>query len=206
MRTDHELSEAWRSGDQGAGSELFERHFDAVFRFFRNKVSQGAEDLVQQTFLACVQTREGFRGDCSFRTYLFTIARSKLYSHYRGRGHGGEALDGGITSCADLGISPSGFVVGQEDQRLLLAALRMLPIEMQVALELRYFEELRGPELARILEVPEGTVRSRLRRGLQLLQERLVELGADPVGVESTISDLESWSRRIRDEVLGSRG
>src|SRR6185436_6575853 len=74
MRPDAELLSAWRGGDEKAGAELFERHFEALFRFFRNKAGDQAEDLVQETFLACL-SGPAFRGEASFRTYLFTVAR-----------------------------------------------------------------------------------------------------------------------------------
>ncbi|MCA9705484.1 MAG: hypothetical protein KDK70_06540 [Myxococcales bacterium] len=87
--------------------------------------------------------------------------------------------------------------------RLLLAALRALPVDLQVALELFYFEHIRGPELAEVLGLPEGTVRSRLRRGREILRERLQELLRSPGMVESTMTDLESWASSLRAHVLG---
>jgi RNA polymerase sigma-70 factor (ECF subfamily) len=162
--SDLELLEAWRGGDAKAGNALFDRYFDAVFRFFRNKVADHADDLVQQTFLALVQARDRFRGDSSVRTYLFTAARSKLFNYLERRAREG-AVDYGVTSCEDLGISPTGVLARDQQQQHLLHALRRLPIELQLALELFYFERVRGPELAEVLGVPEGTVRSRLRRG-----------------------------------------
>jgi RNA polymerase sigma factor (sigma-70 family) len=201
VRSDFELLDAWRGGDRAAGNELFDRHFDSVFRFFRNKVSEGAEDLVQQTFLACVQSRDGFRGDASFRTYLFTAARSKLYTYLDKRRREGENVDWGVTSCVDLGVSPSGIIAKNEEQRLLLLALRRLPVDLQIALELFYFEQIRGPQLAEVLGVPEGTVRSRLRRGREILRERIEELASNPSDVESTMGDLEAWAKALREAV-----
>ncbi|MEM9460615.1 MAG: RNA polymerase sigma factor [Myxococcota bacterium] len=203
MPTDFELLESWRAGDRMAGNTLFDRYFDSLFRFFRNKVNEGADDLVQQTFLACVQSRDRFRGDASFRTYLFKAARSKLYTYLDKRRREGAAVDYGVTSCADLGVSPSGIVANSEQQRLLLAALRELPVDLQVALELFYFEQIRGPELAEVLGVPEGTVRSRLRRGREILRERLQELLSSPSMVESTMTDLDAWAAALREHVLG---
>ncbi|MEM7158898.1 MAG: RNA polymerase sigma factor [Myxococcota bacterium] len=205
MPTDFELLEAWRAGDRMAGNSLFDRYFDSLFRFFRNKANENADDLVQQTFLACVKSREHFRGDASFRTYLFTAARSKLYDHLNKRRRE-EGIDYGVTSCADLGISPTGIIANDEQQRVLLAALRQLPVDLQVALELYYFEQIRGPELAIVLDVPEGTVRSRLRRGRDILRQRLEELMANPKVVESTMTDLDSWAKALRDNVLGPGG
>ncbi len=194
---DFELLEKWRGGDAKAGNHLFDRYFDPLYRFFRNKVQDAADDLVQQTFLALVQARDRFRGDASFRTYLFTAARSKLYNHLERRGREG-IIDLGATSCEDLGISPTGLLAKDEQQRHLLLALRKLPIDLQVALELYYFEGVRGPELAEILEVPEGTMRSRIRRGCELLRDRLVELTQSPALAESTSSNLEAWAAAVR--------
>jgi RNA polymerase sigma factor (sigma-70 family) len=200
--SDFELLDSWRAGSREAGNALFDRYFDDVFRFFRNKVSDGAEDLVQQTVLACVQSRDHFRKDASFRTYLFTAARSKLYNYLERRGREG-AIDWGVTSCADLGVSPSGLLAQGQEQRLLLQALRRLPVDLQVALELYYFEQVRGPELAEVLGVPEGTVRSRLRRGREILREQLLALSASPSDVESTMTNLDDWAAAVRNKVLG---
>ncbi len=202
MKTDFELLEAWRNGDRWAGNALFDRYFDALFRFFRNKVTDGADDLVQQTFLACVRSRDRFRGDASFRTYAFTVARNKLYDHL-GRRHREGAIDYGVSSCVDLGVSPSGLIAEGERQRLLLEGLRALPVDLQVALELYYFEGIRGPELAEVLDVPEGTVRSRLRRGRELLRAQLEQRLPSPGAVDDSMTDLESWAAAVRDRVLG---
>lgn len=199
--SDFDLLDAWRAGDKQAGNALFDRYFDSLFRFFRNKVQDGAEDLVQQTFLACVQSRDHFRKDASFRTYLFTAARSKLFTYLEKRARDG-VIDYTSTSCADLGVSPSGLLAAGEVHRQLLQALRCLPVDLQVALELYYFEQIRGPELAVVLDVPEGTVRSRLRRGRDLLRERLLEIQRSPVDVETTMTNLDEWAAQIRERAL----
>jgi RNA polymerase sigma-70 factor (ECF subfamily) len=194
---DLQLLEAWQGGDKAAGEKLFERHFDALFRFFRNKVRDGADDLVQQTFLACVGSRDRFRKEASFRTYLFRVAHSKLYDHLRANRRN-DAIDFGVTSVADLGESPSAALVKDEEQRLLLQGLRLLPVDMQVLLELFYVERLRGPELARVLDLPEGTVRSRLRRGREMLREAVLARAADPESIEMSLADLDAWADRVR--------
>ena len=75
MQEDSELIAAWRCGDAAAGQALFARHFDGLYRFFRTKCGDDADELVQATLLACVSARAQFRGEASFRTYLFAIAR-----------------------------------------------------------------------------------------------------------------------------------
>ncbi|MEX1364513.1 MAG: sigma-70 family RNA polymerase sigma factor, partial [Nannocystaceae bacterium] len=93
--TDRALLEQWRAGDAGAGNTLFERHFDTIARFVKNKVShQGElEDLVQQVFLRCVEGRDRFEGRSSFRTYLFAVAHNTLLEHFRRRRRAGAQVD-----------------------------------------------------------------------------------------------------------------
>lgn len=198
MATDIELLNAWRDGDRRAGNELFDRYFASIYGFFRNKAGDKAEDLAQQTFLGCVQSRDKFRQEASFRTYLFTIARSKLYD-YLGKRHREGRFDGGVTSCEDLGLSPSRVVAKNQDHANLLVALRRLPVDFQVALELFYFENMRGPALAEVLGLPEGTVRSRLRRGRDALRQALEDVIGTPGGAETTMSNLEDWAEQIRE-------
>lgn len=202
-RDDFELLDAWRAGDRGAGNALFDRYFEALYCFFRNKVDDAsAEDLVQQTLLACVQAKDGFRKEASFRTYLFRAARSRLYNFFDARYRRNKAIDPDVTSCVDLGVSPSFIGTKHEDHRLLLDALRRIPIDLQIALELYYFERIRAPQLAEVLGLPEGTVRTRLRRGLELLRERLAELVGGHARADTTMSNLDDWAEQIRRAVL----
>ena len=181
-RTDRDLLERWRSGEQAAGSKLFERHFPALMRFFRNKIDRGIEDLIQDTMLACVRGRDRLRDDGSFRAYLFATARFVLYEHVRKRNRG-EAIDG--------------------EQQILLQALRKLPIELQMTLELYYWEGLSGPELADALGVPLGTVRKRIRRGSELLKELVELLSSSPELVHSTVVHLGDWLTKLRFVAAG---
>lgn len=200
MDADLELLERWRGGDTQAGSALFERHFDALCRFFRNKLSaaDGVDDLIQRTFLALVEHREQFRGDASVRTYLFTLARHELYAHLRRAGRDAARFDPLVHSVHDGAPSPITHVAQHREQGLLLRALRLVPVELQIVLELYYWEDLTAPQLAAVLEVPEGTVRTRLRRARQLLARALEQLGEDPGCVASTQTRLEDWARSVR--------
>lgn len=169
--TDSELLARWGEGCRKAGDELIDRHFAAVHRFFRNKVGLELEDLVQQTFLACVEARARFRAESSFKTFLLAIARYQLYACYGQRRR--EALDVTLTSVRDLGCSPTGILVSRERKTMLIDALQRLPIEAQTILELAYAEGLPGPEIARVLDVPVNTVYSRLSRAKRALRELL---------------------------------
>jgi len=193
---DQSLLERWRAGDRVAGNRLFDRHVRALMRFFRNKVASGIEDLMQDTMLACVRGRDRLREDGSFRAYLFATARFVLYEHIRKRRKGD--IDPETFSLADLGPGPSTAYAKHREQQILLQALQKLPLEYQVTLELYYLEGLSGPELAAALEIPEATVRSRLRRGSEKLRAHIVELNESPELVGSTIQNLDDWLTRLR--------
>lgn len=108
LRSDFELLDAWKAGDATAGNRLFQRHYQALFRFFRNKVGDEAEELVQQTLLACVRTASRFEKRSSFRSYLYCAARSKLYDHWRRRVVRPDMGDG-VTQLPDPSPTPSGM-------------------------------------------------------------------------------------------------
>jgi RNA polymerase sigma-70 factor (ECF subfamily) len=175
--TDVELLAAWRAGDREAGERLFDRHFASVRRFFSNKVPAAeVEDLMQRTFEACVAHADAFRGEARFVTYLLAIARSQLHRWLRKRDPVRDGLDFGSSSLRDLAVSPSAIVAAQQRQALVLEALRRIPVDLQVLLELYYWEGLSGPEIAAVLDIEHGTVRSRLHRARELLREQLLEL------------------------------
>jgi RNA polymerase sigma-70 factor (ECF subfamily) len=178
----------WREGDRAAGQALFESHFESLYRFFRNKCEGNCDELVQSTLLACLEASQQFRGEATFRTYIFGIARNMLYRYFRNRKH--EGVDLSITSVAALVTSPGSMLARNEAHRALLAALRELPVEQQTLLELHYWEDLNTVELASVFEVPPATIRIRLFRARARLRELL-----GPKLAES----LDALDRRARD-------
>jgi RNA polymerase sigma factor (sigma-70 family) len=159
--SDAALVAAFCAGDRQAGAQLVERHFQSVYRFFRSKLSGDVDDLVQQTFMSCLEARAAFRGECSFRTLLFRIARRRLHDHYRAR-HRARALDFTTTSVRALDTTPSAMLQREGAVAMVRAALQELPLEAQTLVELAYWEELSSHELAEVFEVPAGTIKSRL--------------------------------------------
>jgi RNA polymerase sigma factor (sigma-70 family) len=204
MQTDVELLDAWRDGDKRAGKQLFERHYDAMMRFFRNKVGADAPDLVQKTFLGCIESVDRYRGDGSFRSYLFSVAYRQLCKHYRSRTSERARFDVGSVSAADLDPTPSRVVAKRREQRVLLEALRGIPVEYQVALELHYWEQMSDADIARALDLPLGTTKSRIRRGRQLLAERIARIATSESELQSTLGNLDQWANDLRDVALGS--
>lgn len=202
MTSDTELFERWSGGDEAAGGELFGRYFDAVARFFRNKATDDWPELVQKTFLACVEARASFRGDGSFRSFLFGIAYRQLLRCYRDRGY--DRLEFTERSAHDLDPTASACMARREEERLLLAALRRIPVEYQVVLELHYWEEMSATACAEVLGLPVGTVKTRLRRARELLDGELAKLAEGPV-LASTTSRLDEWAAGLRQQLPTGR-
>ncbi len=198
---DLSLLARWREGDAAAGHALFNRHFDSLYRFLRSKADDGIDDLVQETFLVCVRNKDAFRGDASLRTYLFAIARKLLFAHWERRARRQSEIEIGELSIEAMSTSPTGIIARAAEHRLLVRALRAIPLDLQIILELHFWEDLSGPELAIVLEIPEGTVRSRLRRAREQLEARLVALADDQHLLSSTQEGLETWARSLAQAV-----
>lgn len=198
----------WQAGEREACKELFERYYPNIARFFRTKVRGPGveEDLVQMTFLRCFEAVSRLREPVAFRSYLFGIACNTLREHYRGARREAELLGAPLSRsvlelAGELGPGPSSLLARREEQRLLLEALRRVPLEHQLLLELRYWERMTGPEMAEVVGAPLGTVKTRLRRARALLEARLRELAETPAALESTLTDLERWAGALRERV-----
>lgn len=199
---DRNLYDAWRSGDTRAGDALFVRHFDDLYGFFRRTAGEAVEDLLQQTCLKSVQSADNFDGESTFRAYIFGIARHVLFDHLRAKYRrekrhvpAGDFLE---RSLEDLGASPMAAMAERQEVILFARALRKIPLESQVLFELHYWQKLPAPALARMMGVPEGTVRSRLRRAKELLREKFAELATSPEELASTLSGFDTWAERVR--------
>ena len=181
MTDDLELLAQWRAGDKQAGTALFRRYFAQTRRFFRNKVgADDVEDLVQRTFAGLVEGVEGFRGDASFRVFLFAVARRQLYKFLRdnGRHVARHGVDLGVSSIQALGFSPSSVIAAGEHHVLVQQALQRISVEYQTMIELYYWDEIPGPEIAEILGISPTTVRTRLHRARKALEDELLALVA----------------------------
>jgi len=172
------MLQRWRDGDRRAGELLCGRHFEAIYRFFEHKLPGEADDLTQQTFLACVKARDQFRGQSTFRTYLYSIARNELYMRLR-QIPKFEHVDLEVSSLAELVTSPSKRLGKQQELAQIRAALRRLPVEQQLLLEFHYWHDLDAAALAELFEASPGAIRVRLLRARRALRDLL---GDDPVG------------------------
>ncbi len=181
-RDDARLLAAWRAGDGGARAALIERHYAGIARFFASRLDGDYEDLIQATFLGCIEAIERFRGDASFRSLLFAIARNKLYKHLRERERDRRRFSPvEATLEADAPSAISLVLASCEEQRLFAALLRLSP-DTRRLFELHYWGNLTIREIAEDLEMPIGTVKIRMHRARRRIA---AELGDGELGLRA---------------------
>jgi RNA polymerase sigma factor (sigma-70 family) len=196
--SDRDLLDAWAAGDKPAGEVFVERHFDGLYRFFANHLRDEIADLVQRTFVACMAKREHFPAHVSVRAFLYGIAHKELLMAMRKHAREQEAVRM-VAQDPGRPTSPSTVIALREEARLLAVAVQRLPVDLQILIELFYWEELSVADLALVLELPEGTVKSRLHRARQLLRDEMETGGAAASMVEVTMSALDRWALDLRE-------
>ncbi len=194
---DHELLAAWRAGDAERGNELVQRHFASVYAFLRSKVPDHVDELVQRTFLACVEAVERIDETRSVRAYLFGIARRQLIYHFRRSQRHDARFDPMETSVCDAAGSPSRLAAARQAQARVLDALHRLPLDLQITLELHYWEDMSVAEIAVVLEIPPGTVKSRLHRARDRLRALLADDENAPPSIEESVGHLRALRRAL---------
>jgi RNA polymerase sigma factor (sigma-70 family) len=184
--TEFELLTQWCEGSDRAGDLLLRRCFPVLYRFFINKVGDATDDLVQQTLIACVRHRDKMLDSGAFRMYLLKIARSRLYDHLRAlrRREGHVDDDFEQVSVAAAGTSNTSRYGRAQAAVQVRDALRRLPVDLQLVVELHYWEDHSTAEIAALLELAQGTVKSRLRRAREALE---ADLHADSTALETLL-------------------
>jgi len=175
MQEDRALLKRWREGDKKAGEELFRRHFADVFGFFDSKVSAHAEELTQQTFIACLNSPDGLSREPDFRCFLFTSAWTALQRHLSGELNN-QPVDFEVSSLNDITGrigSPSSQLHRAQQSQFVHQALARLPAKQQILLEYCYWHKLDEAALADIFGVDADTIPDLLVRARNALRAEL---------------------------------
>lgn len=163
-------------------------HMDAAYnlaRWLTGNIEE-AEDVTQEAFLRAFKFFESFRGEDP-RTWLLAIVRNVFYTHWRRARSAGASTEfdeemhsfTDDESLPDMGrpdTNPESILSRNDDIRLLDQALQALPVEYREAIVLRELEDLSYKEIAATLDVPIGTVMSRLARARRLLLDSFKRL------------------------------
>jgi len=176
------------AGERDAFDELVRRHQTRTYNFVRAMVGDAAdaEDLTQEIFIRAYRAIGRFRGDSAFRTWLFRIATNAARTHLGRRGRW-RALwprpaGGDDEAAAGRDDPPSGENLESDIVRrdAIDRALATLSPELRAAVTLRDVEGLEYREIARALDIPIGTVESRIFRARQRLRPLLGSLVGAP--------------------------
>lgn len=184
MKPDAQLVQGCLRGDRAAWEELVQRHahrvFNLCYRFTSNRTD--AEDLSQEVFLKVYRTLSSYRAELgAFPTWLTSVTRNLLVDHYRRTRH--DRATDSIEDTPQLEEKPSTArtpermaEASQLSARLQQGLARLSP-ELREAVILRDLQGLEYREIKTVLQVAEGTVKSRINRGRIELARVLEEMG-----------------------------
>ena len=188
MEQDTQLVQQCLRGDGSAWEELVRRHtrrvYNLCYRFTGNGTE--AEDLSQEVFLRVYRTLASYRSaHGGFATWMTSVTRNLLIDHYRRtkRDRMTDSLDDAmpvVESKESSARRPDEQALLGELSGQIQAALRRLSPELREAVILRDLQQLEYGEIQRVLEVPEGTVKSRINRGRIELARILEQMGVRP--------------------------
>src|SRR3984885_2539159 len=186
--SDEALMIRYQRGDKGAFTALVRRHQGPLYNFaFRQlRLQSAAEDVVQEAFVRVVQNAADFKHEARFTTWVYTITRNLCIDHLRkralrkhpsldeSRGEEGEGPTLGEQT-ADPRASVEREAIGTELKERIARAVDKLPDDQREVFLMREVANLPFKEIAEITNVPENTVKSRMRYALERLQEALCE-------------------------------
>lgn len=170
---DSNLVERCLRGDEAAWETLVRTHTRRVYGFcyrFTGKDSE-AQDLTQEIFLRVFRSIKSYRSDeGAFATWLARLSRNLLIDHYRRtkQDRATESIEEQLPMIEErtaASAQPERMLAGREASEALQAALERLSPDLREAVILRDLQEMEYREIAEVLKVPEGTVKSRINRG-----------------------------------------
>ncbi len=183
-KTDQELIAESVSGQTGAFDVLMLRYqdrlFNALVQILRDR--EDARDIVQEAFVMAWTKLASFRGESGFYSWLFRVAYNVAMSRKRKKTLPTTSMDRQPTSGSitpedhHLDSRPDHRMETTERQQMVRTALESLPEEYRTVLILKEMESFKYEQIAEIVNVPLGTVRSRIHRARSLLRENLLKL------------------------------
>lgn len=171
-QSDEQLMQRASRGSNRAFEELYNRYARRLQGFFVRRLGDDADlaaDFMHDTFLRLYAARETYREGRNFRAWLYTIAYNLCRNHHRNQLTivSDEGID--ITDEANIEVE-----LDQKDLRdALKEVLRQLPEPYAMLFSLHYEEELTVPQIAQITGLPEGTVKSRLHKTINIIKQNL---------------------------------
>jgi RNA polymerase sigma-70 factor, ECF subfamily len=183
--SDEELINRARGGDAAAFGDFVRRHTPAVHRWMARSVGeQDAEDLTQEVFLKAYRGLARFRGDAPPRAWLASIADNAVKNRYRALGRFRRIFSPAVPEGSEgpsASTGPEENAQAGESRRFVAEALKRISVQFRMPVILRDLEEWSYEEIAVSLDLPVGTVKSRIARGRGQLRAILLPLLAGKV-------------------------
>jgi RNA polymerase sigma-70 factor (ECF subfamily) len=185
---DRDLIVRWQAGDEEAFEELIRRHESRVYRLLYRMMGnkEDAEDLTQETFLSLHRHGHRFRAEARFSTFVYRVAANAALNRRRSLGRG-RARIGKLRTRQDAGDdlpssprNPEDSALGAELSEHVRGALDGLSPSLRMPIVLYDIEGLAYGEIAKVLGIAEGTVKSRIHRARQAMREQLKGLLGSP--------------------------
>jgi RNA polymerase sigma-70 factor (ECF subfamily) len=173
-------------GDRKAFDVLVEKYYRKIYNLAYRFVgeSEEANDLAQEIFTAAYQNLKKFRGDAKFSTWLFQIASNRGKNRFkylkrrgyfanRGAGDGDEDSEGMRREIPDVSAGPEDLLAGKQIQKIVQDAINDLDPDHKEIVILRDIEGFSYEEISEMLDLPEGTTKSRLHRARMVIKEKV---------------------------------
>lgn len=175
---DEQLMKQILTGNKTALAFMVERHYPTVFYYLYRLTGADqalAEDLAQDTFLR-LMSQSSYKPDKPFKPWLFTIATNLVRDHFKSARIARAQSHNDIEwlELEDSHPGPEGLTLQFEQGRQVAGAIGQLSQEYKTALILRYYHDFTLAEIAQVLQIPLGTVKSRLSVGTRQLRDLLI--------------------------------
>lgn len=195
IKDENGLVDRCLNGDEAAWAELYRLYYPQIrfvvgwkrWGFSKNEV----EDGIQEVFTELIRSLPSFRQEAKLSTFVEKLARNRCVSHLRKRSalkrpqeamgvelEEGKGEEGGLRHhVVSRDAGPENALIASEDQRELLRALTEMPEACRQIVSLRYYRQMSYQEICAVLDLPLGTVCSRLKRCLSKLKSLMTKVG-----------------------------
>lgn len=184
MNTDINIINLVKEGDQRAFDILVAKYQDrlvySVFKYCKDL--DLSQDIAQEAFVKAYRSIDKFRGDSSFYTWIYRIAINTAKNYFSNKSRGAEVynediLDNALSDLSMDSENPETLLEADELKDAVMEAFQNLPDDIRSTLSLREYDGLSYEEIAKVQNCPIGTVRSRIFKGREIINETFSRLG-----------------------------
>ncbi len=181
MVSDENLMAGIQQGDQGAMEVLVKRYHNKIYEFLYRKMKghHMAEDIAQECFVRICTKAHQYQYPKPFKPWLYTIANNLCINYFNSGRHKKEATvdDEFYNYQTDDSKNPEEETADKLEGEYIKTVLGELPEEQRTIVILRFYEDMKVKDIAAIMEIPEGTVKSRLYYAVKILKDKFSKYG-----------------------------